>query len=55
MDAETTEVDALNTGVARAAAVKRDISNSARMERIEKKLDEILARMGAQVERKLKS
>lgn len=49
MDTEQTEVEALNTGIARASAVKRELKNADRMERIEKKLDEILARMGQEV------
>lgn len=53
MDSEVTEVEALNSGISRAAGVKRELLNAKRMERIEKKLDEILARIGAnQVEQR---
>jgi hypothetical protein len=43
------QVAALNDGIGRASAVKREARAEERMKRIEKKLDEILARMGNNV------
>jgi cob(I)alamin adenosyltransferase len=40
------EVAALNSGIGKAAAVKREMRMQEYMKRIDAKLDEILARMG---------